>query len=310
MSAEAARLLKSVSVAGQNKTAVVVGGTHGIGGGVARLLARKGCARVIVSGRNEERGRKMVEMIRRVAKEEGLSPEVLYVSDVKGMRAHVEDLIAAAPNGIDYLVQTQGGTPMGVHAVMNADGHDESFAIQCISRFAITYLLTKRGGLAPGAIALPICNVGQSLDHLSVDDLSLVGQRKAGQGNLRHVLDQSKRDSSVLDAFTEELNVHFPEYTYLHTWPSLIKTEEGNPWLFPFPISAIFWLMAKTIAPTPDEYAPAPVYLLMHPDGIKQGQTVRHFNPKAKPMKPGKWASNVDNRKALWIKLLEIIGEK
>lgn len=81
--------------------------------------------------------------------------------------------------------------------------HDTAFAVQAISRWAIAYLLTTRGALAPNAIVMSIANQGQSLDDLSVEDLSLKGRLAAGKSATAMFMDQSKRDSTVLDSTFE-----------------------------------------------------------------------------------------------------------
>lgn len=81
--------------------------------------------------------------------------------------------------------------------------YDTVFAIQAISRFAVAYLLTERGALAPGAAVLSVADQGQSFDDLSVDDLSLARHLATGISPTTMFRDQSKRDSSVLDAFHE-----------------------------------------------------------------------------------------------------------
>lgn len=78
---------------------------------------------------------------------------------------------------------------------------EKGFAIQVVSRFALAYLLTSRGVLAPSASVLSVANVGNSLDDLQVDDLNLTKKLGAGRWKLPLLIDQSKRDSSVLDAF-------------------------------------------------------------------------------------------------------------
>jgi hypothetical protein len=81
--------------------------------------------------------------------------------------------------------------------------HDTAFTIQCISRFALAYTLTTRNGLAPNATVISICNQGQSLDDLSVDDLSLKRRLAARPSAPALFMQQSKRDSTVLDSCFE-----------------------------------------------------------------------------------------------------------
>jgi NAD(P)-dependent dehydrogenase (short-subunit alcohol dehydrogenase family) len=50
-----------------NKTAVVVGGTNGIGAAIARLMVRLGCVKVVIVGRSEEKGRKLCETMKELA---------------------------------------------------------------------------------------------------------------------------------------------------------------------------------------------------------------------------------------------------
>ena len=51
----------SISLRGQGKVAVVVGGTRGIGAAAVRSLASKGCSKIIFVGRDEARARALVD---------------------------------------------------------------------------------------------------------------------------------------------------------------------------------------------------------------------------------------------------------
>ncbi|KAF7341196.1 NAD(P)-binding protein [Mycena venus] len=165
---------------------------------------------------------------------------------------------------------SQNGAPAGLNVKLNADGrvksHDTAFAIQCISRFALPYLLTTQGGFAPNAIVMSICNQGQSLDDLTVDDLSLKARLAAGPSAPTLFMQQSKRDSTVLDSCFEELNTRFPQYRYFSLWPGLVKTEKFDPNFAPGYIKWFMWLGIRLIGTTPDEYANYPVYILAAPD--------------------------------------------
>lgn len=66
-------------------------------------------------------------------------------------------------------------------------------------------MLTTHDALAPNAVVMSIANPGLNLDGLMVDDLSLKRRAEAGRYKMLLFLDQSKRDSTVLDSVTEVL---------------------------------------------------------------------------------------------------------
>ncbi|KAJ7507040.1 hypothetical protein B0H11DRAFT_1849552 [Mycena galericulata] len=313
MPPNAAKALENVSLVGQNKTAVVVGGTLGMGAAVARLLAKIGCRRIIIFGRNATRGAEMLENLKKLAPK-GSEIQVEFVkgdlADTKGMRASALALQeAAGPASIDYLVMCQSGVPNGHLDQLNADGLCPVLAVQAISRFTIAYLLTTGGALAPNSIVLSIANQGQSLDDMSIDDLSLK-DRLATRSKTSFFMDQSKRDSTVLDSFHEELNIRYPQYRYFHMYPGLVSSENFDYNLFPGFLKYGAWLGMKLIGQTPDQFAPAAVYILAAPDAEKTLGPGKYFNWKLAPGKLGTWPQNPKNREALWEKLKEIIGEK
>ncbi|KAJ7924206.1 hypothetical protein B0H13DRAFT_1978966 [Mycena leptocephala] len=314
MAPNAAAALKNVSLVGQDKTAVVVGGTLGIGAAVGRLLAKLGCSRIIIMGRNETRRKAVLEVLKKLVPEGGrIEVELVIgdVSDAKGMRAAVSSLQEAAGDaGIDYLIMTQGGVPAGTGIKDNADGHDTAFAVQAISRWAIAYLLTTRGALAPNAIVMSIANQGQSLDDLSVEDLSLKGRLAAGKSATAMFMDQSKRDSTVLDSTFEELNIRYPQYRYFSLWPGLVQTEEFDSNLVPGYIKIFMWVGMKLIGTTPDQYANFPVYILAAPEAQRTLGEGKFFDRVLNPAALGRWSTDPGNRRALWEKLKAIIGER
>ncbi|KAJ7476357.1 hypothetical protein B0H11DRAFT_2281706 [Mycena galericulata] len=229
MPPNAAKALETVSIAGQNKTAVVVGGTLGMGAAIARLLAKIGCRRIIILGRSATRGAEMLELLKNLASSKDNEIQVEFVqgdlTEVKGMRESAAALQeAAGPATIDYLVMCQSGRPTGRLDKLTADGLCPILAVQSISRFVIAYLLTTGGALSPNAIVLSVAHQGQSLDNLSIDDLSLK-DRVATRSKTALFMDQSKRDSTVLDSFHEELNIRYPQYRYFHMFPGLVSSE-------------------------------------------------------------------------------------
>ncbi|KAJ7628132.1 hypothetical protein DFH06DRAFT_1338583 [Mycena polygramma] len=314
MPPNAATELKNLTLVGQNKTAVVVGGTSGNGGGIARRLVQLGCRRVIICGDEDARGNEVVEEFKKLAPK-GSETVVQFVlgdlSDVKGMRAAAAALQEAAGDaGIDFLIMSQKGTPTG-SIKENADRHDTAFAIQCISRFALAYLLTIRGALAPNAIVMSIYYYwGHSLDDLSVDDLSL--KRRVGtlsKTNFHKA--QTRRDCTVLDSVTQELNRRYPQYRYFSLWPGLVKGDFSAS-EFPTYLKAVVWLGSKTLAVKPEEYANVPIYILVSPDAPRSLGADKYFDHNLNPGTSilGDWALDTKNRVGLWVKLKGIIGEE
>ncbi|KAF9071685.1 hypothetical protein BDP27DRAFT_1382338 [Rhodocollybia butyracea] len=226
----------------EHKTAVIIGFTTGIGAVIARLLAKLGCSRIIIFGRNETWAASILQDMQKLAPHK---IQVEYIksdlSDTKGMRASAKAIQnAVMEHGIDYLVMCQNGVPTGM-IVENADDIERGFAVQAVSRFAIAFFLTTWGCLAQNAQCLSVANVGQTF--------------KAGRGKTMSFMDQSKRDRCVLDAFTEflfkEFNIRYPQYRY-H------QVSYGK---FPFPLNGLMMIGMKIIGTTPDAFANVPVYV-------------------------------------------------
>lgn len=62
-----AKALESINLQGQNKTAMIIGATTGIGAAVARKFAQIGCTRMFIFGRNQTRAEVVMEEMRKVA---------------------------------------------------------------------------------------------------------------------------------------------------------------------------------------------------------------------------------------------------
>ncbi|WWD20944.1 hypothetical protein CI109_105422 [Kwoniella shandongensis] len=301
---------------GQGKVAIVIGSTIGIGAAIARLLAKTGsCRRIIVFGRNEQRGKGVVKVLEELNPSgNGLRVDWVKgdVSFIAGSKAAVNDLEAML-NGdkVDLLVTCQNGPPTGV-ITLNEDGDGTEFHIQALSRFIITYLFTTRHLLSPtGAKIMAVANPGLSYDKLDVNDLNLKEVEKSGtRWKVQLFLDQSKRDSTVLDSFFEEFNTRYPQYEYYHLHPSLVVTEDYQVGKFPFPFGFFASIGAKLMGWTPDGYAPHPVYILLHPEAKKElgeGKYWQSWSSVLKPSPLGAWSSNKDNREKLWAKLVKMV---
>ncbi len=107
-------------------------------------------------------------------------------------------------DGIDHLVMTQGGPPLGALKPLPS-GVESAFALQCLSRFGLAYLLTNEN-LVRKSITAVCAPGGGSKAPLDVEDLDLLKAKESGamwDGFVFGLLRKGQRDSSVVDAFTQ-----------------------------------------------------------------------------------------------------------
>lgn len=176
------------------------------------------------------------------------------------------------------------------------------------------------GALAPGATVVSVCNPGNSLDSLKVEDLSLKNASKGYWTTTGFFMAQSLRDSSVIDAFMIEQSKRFPQFKFFHVHPGLVGDGTFTHDAFPFPLNWVTWLAEKTgfmVGTAP--FANIPVYVskcasgdghlltlskvALNPDDTEKRIGGRFLNHKFSPAPPGKWAQDEGHRSALWRKL-------
>jgi NAD(P)-dependent dehydrogenase (short-subunit alcohol dehydrogenase family) len=119
------------------KTAVITGGNSGIGKATAIALAKKQY-RVIIHGRDAEKTLQAVEEIKLKSGNSNVDGIATDISAIAGMRK-LSDSIKKKTNIINTLVLSTG--VILPNQVFTADGLEAGFAIQYLSRFAVTQLL-------------------------------------------------------------------------------------------------------------------------------------------------------------------------
>ena len=121
------------------KTAVITGGNSGIGKSTALALAKKHY-RVIIHGRDAEKTIQAVEEIKLKSGNSNIEGISVDISVLSGMRK-LSDAIKEKTNTIDALVLSTG--VILPNQVFTADGLEAGFAIQYLSRFAVTQMLMQ-----------------------------------------------------------------------------------------------------------------------------------------------------------------------
>lgn len=169
----------------QGRTAVVTGGSKGIGRAIALALAGAG-ADVALAARKPE------DLEKAVAEIEGLGRRALGVptdvGDPEQIRALVERT-AAEFGGFDILVNNAGAAPFSATVdTMRPDGFEKYFRVNFISawyacHFAAPVLLPR----GPGACVLNVASVAALM---ATPSLSYYGTAKAAMVSLTRTLAQ------------------------------------------------------------------------------------------------------------------------
>jgi NAD(P)-dependent dehydrogenase (short-subunit alcohol dehydrogenase family) len=122
------------------KTVVITGGNSGIGKAAASALATAG-ARVIITARNEQRGRDAVADIVAASGSKQVELSLFDLADLSTVRAGAADLLERCPR-IDVLLNN-AGLILSERRV-SAEGFEATLAINHLGPFLLTELLLDR----------------------------------------------------------------------------------------------------------------------------------------------------------------------
>jgi NAD(P)-dependent dehydrogenase (short-subunit alcohol dehydrogenase family) len=156
-----------------NSTALITGGTSGIGLATARKLAQLGI-HVLVVGRNAERGKKAVDEIRTAGgKADFISSELLGADSAREVARKAIEL----GNGhVDILINNAGIYPFGPTHEMTEEQFDHVFSTNVKAPYflvaALAPLMAERG---KGAIV----NLSTMVADYGAPGMSLYGSSKA-----------------------------------------------------------------------------------------------------------------------------------
>jgi NAD(P)-dependent dehydrogenase (short-subunit alcohol dehydrogenase family) len=165
---------------------LITGSTDGLGREVARRLAAAGSI-VIIHGRNQERGRALVDEIERAG-----GSARFYAADFSSLQA-VRDFAAQVQldyDRLDVLVNNAGIWPGGTRRERSIDGYELTFEVNYLSGFLLTRLLLPMLVKSAPSRIINVASIAQT--PIDFDDVMLehryTGQRAYGQSKLAQVM--------------------------------------------------------------------------------------------------------------------------
>jgi NAD(P)-dependent dehydrogenase (short-subunit alcohol dehydrogenase family) len=154
-------------------TALITGGTSGIGRAVANKLAQLGM-HVLVVGRNAERGKKTVEEIRAAGGKADFIQSDLR--DASSARAVAKDAVALGNGSVDILINNAGIFPFGPTQEMTEEIFDSVYSVNVKAPyFLVAELAPRMAKRGKGAIV----NVSTMAADYGALGMSLYGSSKA-----------------------------------------------------------------------------------------------------------------------------------
>ncbi len=152
----------------QDKTALVTGGTSGIGRAVAERLAREG-AEVIVSGRDRARGSEVVTAIESTGgKARFVAADLASFEDVRRL--------GEGAGAVDVLVNNAGIFPGGPTDQLSEADFDATIAVNVKAPFFLTATIAPKMAAKGGGSIISISTMAATI---GMNGLSAYGASKA-----------------------------------------------------------------------------------------------------------------------------------
>lgn len=295
---------ESISTAGER--VLVVGGTQGIGQGIAERFARAG-AEVWIVGRNETLANAVLANLNKLGEANKANEQIRHrffkvdlslIADTEKLAKEI--ITEASPSGINHLVLCQGGPPNGNY-LPTSEGNDRHYTVQVLSRFVLAYRLTEGSEPTVKNSVVTIMSPGYAISDF--DDLELSKARERGKFG---ILPAGKRDSVVMDAMTLEFSSRVENVRFMHLFPGAVKTEFARNSDLPWYLSGLSAIFLPLVGRTKEDYAEIPFYLMANPKGkeLTTSSNTQFWNEKIEPMKAHATTVKAENREKVWKHLM------
>ncbi|KQV24484.1 SDR family NAD(P)-dependent oxidoreductase [Yonghaparkia sp. Root332] len=196
MTAPARNLLPALGPRLDGTTALITGGTDGVGAALALQLRDRG-AHVIVIGRSAEKARALIDRSDAASSSGSLTARTVDFSLMRSVEQAV-DALADDIDRIDILVQGVG--VFLSHVEHTAEGVELDFAVSYLARFVLLERAATRGLIGPGTRLLSLAATSPTTPgfaRVEFDDLDAVTARTGFRG---HAAAQTANDLLVAAA--------------------------------------------------------------------------------------------------------------
>ena len=241
------------------KTALVTGGTDGIGKGIAHGLAKQG-VQVLVVGRDPDKGARAQRDLR----ESTANQAVEFVQADLSLIREADRLtgeVASRWSALDYMVHSAG--VVRGRRLLTGEGVESNFAINYLSRFALTtglLPLLKAAGQPGRAARIVIIGGAARNGRIHFDDVNL----PSNFATLRAVAQFCHANDVFTVELARRLAAAQADVTITSLKVGVVKTNIRRE--FPWWMRLLVPLLDPFLAQTPQEAASSALRLLLAED--------------------------------------------
>ena len=211
------------------KQSIVVGGTSGIGHGIAKRLAQAGCSVTIV-GRSE---RGIVEELNSISPPDS-NAQHKFVPVNAYLLSSVDvavNEISSTHEKIDYLVQSQGMATIQGFTPSPEEGLDQKLTLHVYSRASFCTKLLPLLLKSDNPRSISILSAGVHSPYTGYkNDLELINSY-----SIKNAADSAGFYNDIL---ADGIATSNPQMTMLHAAPGFVRTRWGTemPWIIRWPV--------------------------------------------------------------------------